>query len=97
MSNGPTNPNDADVFDPDTAHVPLESFTVELRALRSRVPVEVRLRRLLKVALRSCQLRCVRVEAVPPGSSRPGPNDSTVDRPIAPRTPAAGPGPRRIP
>jgi hypothetical protein len=37
-------------------------FRVEFEALASDVPAHVRLRRLLKFALRGCGLRCVRAE-----------------------------------
>lgn len=36
-----------------------DGFTVELRDIGDAIPVEVRLRRLLKLALRQCSFRCV--------------------------------------
>lgn len=43
-----------------------ERFVLELEALEDSVPVPVRLRRLLKIALRTLRLRCTRI--VPAGS-----------------------------
>jgi hypothetical protein len=47
-----------------------EVILVTLRALRSDLPLSIRLRHLLKRALRDWQLRCIRVEDVPAGKSR---------------------------
>ncbi len=40
-------------------------YQLTLRPLRSEVPAINRLRRLLKMALRSCDLRCISVAEVP--------------------------------
>jgi hypothetical protein len=42
-----------------------EQVEITLRALPDAVPVAVRLRAVLKFALRSCRLRCLRVIDVP--------------------------------
>jgi hypothetical protein len=39
-----------------------ELFTITLRPVPSDIPVEIRLRRALKILLRSCDLRCVAIE-----------------------------------
>jgi hypothetical protein len=43
-------------------------YRVELQPLRSDVPVDVRLRHLLKLALRACQLRAVSVREIRPAA-----------------------------
>jgi hypothetical protein len=45
-------------------------YRLELEALPGEVPAHVRLRRLLKFALRGCALRCRRAEEVEAQSTR---------------------------
>jgi hypothetical protein len=54
-------------------------YRVELRAVGpDDVPVVVRLRRLLKVALRAFGLRAVRVEQVEPAGNEPAVTDASL-------------------
>jgi len=74
---------------------PRERFVLTLESLPEKVPSEVRLRRLLKLALRAFGLRCVRVEpenvvAAPP-AQKPRPS------PPAPPVPRSGRVPSRPP
>ena len=62
--NEATPKTEPDVFDPDRSLTPLAAYVVTLRPLRSSVPAEIRLRRLLKTALRVYDLRCTAVSAV---------------------------------
>lgn len=53
-------------------------FRLTLRPTPGDVPAAVRLRAVLKYALRACGLRCVRVEEVP----RDGPGGRDRGRPV---------------
>jgi hypothetical protein len=52
------------------------TYRVILKAVPSDIPAVARLRRLLKIALRACQLRCVRIEEVRP---HPASNERSPD------------------
>ena len=49
----------------------MSNYRITLRPLKSDIPPEVRLRRLLKIALRSCELRCENISII--GTDAGGP------------------------
>ncbi len=55
-----------------------ERFLIELEALPDDIPVPVRLRRLLKVALRGFRFRCRSIGPVPAKDSKSHPDDANV-------------------
>jgi hypothetical protein len=60
-------------------------YILRLRPLRSGIPVPVRLKHLLKLALRVCELRAVSVEEIAPSGANTSGN--------AQDAPKTGPGP----
>jgi hypothetical protein len=53
----------------------MPEYLIKLRPTPSDIPAEIRLRRLLKIALRSCQLRCTSVSETPNASEQDGRRD----------------------
>jgi hypothetical protein len=51
-------------------------YLVILKAVPSDIPAVARLTRMLKITLRACQLRCLRIEEV---RSHPASNDRSPD------------------
>jgi hypothetical protein len=56
-------------------------FRIDLEALPSEIPPEIRLRAVLKMALRRCELKCLRVEELPAGGAgKPASAEAEADQ-----------------